>query len=64
RMSCLSAREKHFFLLDHEDEISESLEQMTVYSHSTLPPILRQSCHPFSLKAATDSHESCHPPIG
>jgi hypothetical protein len=35
-----------------------------VYSHPTLPPILRQSCHPFSLKAATDSHESCHPLMG
>ncbi len=35
-----------------------------VYSHPILPPILRQSCHPFSLKAATDSQQSCHPLSG
>jgi hypothetical protein len=34
------------------------------YSSPSLPPIPRQSCHPFQAKAATGSSEACHPLTG
>ena len=39
-------------------------EAEDAYSSPILPPIPRQSCHPFHGKAATDSSESCHPVVG
>jgi hypothetical protein len=40
------------------------LEALGAYSSPSLPPIPRQSCHPFQAKAATGSSEACHPLTG